>query len=258
MKERKPIPKRMRFEVFKRDEFTCQYCGRKAPDVVLHVDHINPRVAGGSDDPMNLITSCKDCNLGKGPRKLDAKITVEKQRRELENLQERRDQLEMVMEWQAKVGDTDEVACAFLVSAWEKATGLTAGDYERQAIKQCYHLFGADETAKGITDAVDKYVKFGKDGAADPLTTEVAIDKVGAICQVGRISKKKPHMKDCFYIRGILRNRMRLRPDDHSQCILWMENALAHGVKVDEIKDLALTERTPTDFMEELEKLIRL
>lgn len=51
---------------------------------------------------------------------------------------------------------------------------------------------------------------------------------------------------------------MRLRPDDHSQCILWMENALAHGVKVDEIKDLALTERTPTDFMEELEKLIRL
>ena len=41
MAERKPIGKKMRFEVFKRDKFTCQYCGRKAPDVILEVDHIN-------------------------------------------------------------------------------------------------------------------------------------------------------------------------------------------------------------------------
>jgi 5-methylcytosine-specific restriction endonuclease McrA len=33
---------RTRFEVFKRDDFTCQYCGRKSPDVVLEADHIVP------------------------------------------------------------------------------------------------------------------------------------------------------------------------------------------------------------------------
>jgi len=59
------IPKKLRFEVFKRDEFTCQYCGRKPPEVILHVDHITPVSKGGSDDISNLITSCKDCNLGK-------------------------------------------------------------------------------------------------------------------------------------------------------------------------------------------------
>lgn len=66
--ERKPLPKKVRFEVLKRDRFTCQYCGRKAPDVVLHVDHIHPVADGGTDDMTNLVTACSECNLGKGAR----------------------------------------------------------------------------------------------------------------------------------------------------------------------------------------------
>lgn len=63
--ERKPLSKRRRFEVFKRDGFVCQYCGRHPPDVVLHCDHIQPVCEGGSNDEGNLITACADCNLGK-------------------------------------------------------------------------------------------------------------------------------------------------------------------------------------------------
>lgn len=59
------ISVRVRFEVFKRDDFTCRYCGRKSPEVVLEVDHIVPVCEGGSDDPMNLATSCWECNSGK-------------------------------------------------------------------------------------------------------------------------------------------------------------------------------------------------
>ena len=62
---RKPISKRTRFEVFKRDMFSCQYCGKKSPDVVLHVDHIKPVSKGGKNTITNLITACRDCNLGK-------------------------------------------------------------------------------------------------------------------------------------------------------------------------------------------------
>lgn len=57
---------RTRFEVLKRDGFACQYCGGRAPDVVLHIDHIVARANGGEDDVGNLITSCATCNLGKG------------------------------------------------------------------------------------------------------------------------------------------------------------------------------------------------
>jgi len=57
---------KLRFEVFKRDNFTCQYCGRKAPNVILQTDHILPKNKGGNNNINNLITSCEDCNLGKG------------------------------------------------------------------------------------------------------------------------------------------------------------------------------------------------
>jgi hypothetical protein len=60
------LSKRLRFEVFKRDRFTCQYCGRRPPDVVLEADHIIPRVEGGQDEIHNLTTACADCNRGKG------------------------------------------------------------------------------------------------------------------------------------------------------------------------------------------------
>lgn len=62
------LSKRTRFQVFERDGFTCQYCGKQPPDVVLHVDHIHPFSKGGSDDMDNLVTSCSDCNLGKSDR----------------------------------------------------------------------------------------------------------------------------------------------------------------------------------------------
>jgi 5-methylcytosine-specific restriction endonuclease McrA len=60
---------KLRFLVLERDNFTCQYCGRtpsKDRSVILEIDHIIPKSKGGTDDIDNLITSCKECNLGKG------------------------------------------------------------------------------------------------------------------------------------------------------------------------------------------------
>ncbi len=70
------VSKRTRFEVLKRDDHTCQYCGAKAPDAVLHVDHVIPKSLGGSNKPENLLTACKDCNAGKGSSNLtDEKVS---------------------------------------------------------------------------------------------------------------------------------------------------------------------------------------
>jgi 5-methylcytosine-specific restriction endonuclease McrA len=64
------LSKKLRFEVFKRDGFKCQYCGNHPPIVVLEVDHINPVSKGGTNEIDNLVTSCFDCNRGKGNREL--------------------------------------------------------------------------------------------------------------------------------------------------------------------------------------------
>ncbi|MEK7140403.1 MAG: HNH endonuclease [Patescibacteria group bacterium] len=59
------IPVGIRFDIFRRDNFTCIYCGRSAPNVELHVDHKIPWKIVKKHELNNLFTACKDCNLGK-------------------------------------------------------------------------------------------------------------------------------------------------------------------------------------------------
>lgn len=67
---RRPRPrvKLTRREVFIRDNFTCQYCGRQGND--LTIDHIVPRSKGGAHTWENLVSACKACNHRKGGKSL--------------------------------------------------------------------------------------------------------------------------------------------------------------------------------------------
>jgi len=59
-----------RFEFLKKFNFTCQYCGRKAPEVQFHIDHIFPTSKGGTSESKNLTLACDECNIGKGNKTL--------------------------------------------------------------------------------------------------------------------------------------------------------------------------------------------
>lgn len=63
-----PISPSLRWTVLARDSYTCQYCGRRPPEVVLEVDHRVSEAAGGDTNVDNLVASCFDCNRGKGAR----------------------------------------------------------------------------------------------------------------------------------------------------------------------------------------------
>ena len=58
-----------RQEIFRRDEFTCQYCGRQGGRLTL--DHVVPRRLGGETSWVNLVTACAECNRKKGGRPLN-------------------------------------------------------------------------------------------------------------------------------------------------------------------------------------------
>lgn len=65
--KRKSISKALRFQVLSRDGFACRYCGARRDDgAELHIDHVKPVSAGGTNDIGNLVTSCQPCNIGKG------------------------------------------------------------------------------------------------------------------------------------------------------------------------------------------------
>jgi 5-methylcytosine-specific restriction endonuclease McrA len=65
---RKPRPhiKLSRREVFRRDNYTCQYCGRREAGLTL--DHVVPRYQGGLHVWNNVVTACPSCNHRKGGR----------------------------------------------------------------------------------------------------------------------------------------------------------------------------------------------
>jgi 5-methylcytosine-specific restriction endonuclease McrA len=66
------VPKRhvrfSRFNIYARDNNTCQYCGRRLPRTELNLDHVLPRSRGGLSTWENVVCSCHSCNRRKGGR----------------------------------------------------------------------------------------------------------------------------------------------------------------------------------------------
>ncbi|MFH0768625.1 MAG: HNH endonuclease [Chloroflexota bacterium] len=62
----RPIRKLTRFEIFKRDQYTCQYCGKESRQLTL--DHIIPRYRGGEQTWENVVSACVPCNRRKAGR----------------------------------------------------------------------------------------------------------------------------------------------------------------------------------------------
>ena len=59
-----------RKNLFTRDNWTCQYCGKKPGSKELSVDHINPRSLGGKSNFLNCVAACVRCNHRKADRTL--------------------------------------------------------------------------------------------------------------------------------------------------------------------------------------------
>lgn len=72
------VTQRLRFEILKRDNYTCRYCGAsRDDDAKLTVDHVTPVALGGTDDPTNLVAACKQCNAGKSSVPPDAELVAQ-------------------------------------------------------------------------------------------------------------------------------------------------------------------------------------
>lgn len=68
------VSKRLRFEILRRDQFKCRYCGTVAAERELRVDHVIPEALGGSSDPSNLAAACEPCNTGKTSVAIDGPV----------------------------------------------------------------------------------------------------------------------------------------------------------------------------------------
>lgn len=155
------IGKTLRFEIFARDAFTCQYCGERPPDVILEVDHIHPRSKGGSDDAINLITSCFQCNRGKRARVIaevaprpDADLALLKVQQEIV-------EVKRFLDAKKKRDRAVKKLCDALREMWEdRLTSVVPSD---RILIPWIHRYGPEEVEKVIQIASPRYManKFG-------------------------------------------------------------------------------------------------
>lgn len=164
--EREQISKKLRFEIFKRDNFVCQYCGGKAPEVVLkvlRVDHITPVCKGGDNNILNLITSCFDCNSGKGGRTLSDHTVLDKQRKQLEDLEERRQQIEMMMEWHDSLQDIGTLKLDKVISYLnDKISPYTLNKTGTEDVAKATKKYELLEILEAIDTTFDYYLEQGR------------------------------------------------------------------------------------------------
>lgn len=205
MAKRKSISKKIRFEVFKRDKFICQYCGRQSPNVILEIDHIEPVSKGGTNDILNLITSCKDCNRGKTNVRLDDESALAKQKKQLELLQERREQIELLLEWRKSLSDI-ESDTVNLVADYinSKLQGYSLSDGGKRNIEQLTKKFKLSDILEATDISVSKYLRYDTHNDLIEDSVENFISKIGGIVV---LKAKPPIEKEVAYIKGICRNR---------------------------------------------------
>ncbi|MDD5571926.1 MAG: HNH endonuclease [Bacteroidales bacterium] len=150
--DRKSITKKVRFEIFKRDNFTCCYCGRKPPDVMLEVDHIIPVAQNGNNDINNLLTSCFNCNRGKGKNELNQMPNALQEN--IDILKEKQKQYLQYKKYIEKLhkeseSDIEEIGLYFF-KLFKKENTIFAGNW-KGSIKMFLQTFNKYE----IIDAID-------------------------------------------------------------------------------------------------------
>lgn len=241
---REPLGKKLRFEVFKRDKFTCQYCGEKAPNVILHCDHIQPVAEGGRTEIMNLITSCQPCNSGKGARLLSDDSVVEKQRAQIEELEERRQQLEMMLEWRSGLTALDEELVEHICAHIAAKSDFKPNENGKQGIRKWVKKFSVQEILDAVDASFAQYLRFSGEKATTE-SWELAFSKVPAVGSIQKKQKDKPYLKDLYYIQAICRNRF---GGKFYNCIDTMEQAYVSGVPTQTLTRIARQAVDEDDF----------
>lgn len=243
--KRKNLPKKIRFEVFKRDSFTCQYCGRMAPDVVLEVDHIVPVAEGGTNDIMNLITSCHDCNSGKGKRKLSENEEVKKQQDMLKELNEKREQIEMMLEWRNELLNFDNEQIDKIEELFSSyCTGRTFTESGRKTISKLIKKYGFIEVYDCTRISAETYYD-----TEDPETASDVFNYISRICYNRKIQNEIPVLKDVNYIVKIAKNRLSYLNSYKLKDFLCDYMSFD---EVEDIKDIVKSSRNWTDLRESL------
>jgi translation initiation factor 2 alpha subunit (eIF-2alpha) len=234
-KKDKPVSKRMRFEVFKRDSFTCQYCGKKAPEVILEVDHIEPLSKGGKTVMLNLVTACYECNRGKRNIKLSDNSVIEKQQKALQELSEKQEQLKMLLKWRSELLKIEDQELKAIKDHWTTLTGYYFNDSGMNEIKKLLKKYGLMSILESI-DITERYLRY-ENGKVTEDSVELAFSKIKGICYIKSLPEEK---RKEYEEVGRLKYFMRTKYRDYNDKMapIYINKFIKAGYGVEELAEL--------------------
>lgn len=226
-RKRKKLSPALRFEVFKRDSFTCQYCGRRAPEVVLELEHIEPISKGGNDELLNLITSCWQCNSGKGDRRLSDDAVIVRQHAQLAELQERREQLDMLLRWRDANADLGRAGLDAFCERYARAVpGWNLNETGRQSAAKLIDKHGLDRALDALARAALHKVIVVDGKATD--------DTADGVLRLAFVMAEPDDVQRLYRLRARIRRRWNYAHD--GICIGLLRRVLRAGVDIVQIE----------------------
>ncbi|NUM42874.1 MAG: HNH endonuclease, partial [Leptospiraceae bacterium] len=227
------------------------------------VDHIDPVSKGGENEIVNLITSCFECNNGKRDRLLSDLSVVEKQRKQLEEIQERREQIELMFEWKKGLANLDTDVVSMLTNYVNgKIAPLSLNENGGKTIHNLIKQFSIEEILDSIDEAAKKYLRLDESGEIEKDSAEIFLSKIGAFAAV---KKMPPIRQKLSYIKGIAKNRFSYWDDKKGMITLsnyvkaleehWTEQQILDDLEKEVIK-LTKEAKSWTEWKNTIEKWI--
>ena len=176
---------------------------------------------------MNLITSCFDCNSGKGARQLSDNTIIQKQYNELEKLNERREQLEMMIEWRKSLECLQNTELEYFDNVLSDKFNKSLSDHGKKKVAAMIKKYSLNELLTIIDIIQEKDIK------------ENIIDTMEKWARVREGEKDKPYLKEMFYIRKILDNKFELSQYDKGKILKVLEDRILNDYNIEWLKECA-------------------
>jgi hypothetical protein len=126
----------------------------------------------------------------------------------MEELQQRREQLEMMMEWRRGLRDLSTESVEMLCQYWnDLAPGWIVSENGKRTVKKWLSHYSVEEITTAMDKAATSYLRFNADECCTDESWTDAFGKIPAICRLDRLGKEQPDLKELYYIRGIARKR---------------------------------------------------
>jgi hypothetical protein len=224
--------------------------------VILHIDHIQPSSKGGSDDIMNLITSCEGCNLGKGARELSDDAVIVKKKDQLDRLQEQREILEMMMDWQNELINLEEEAVKKIAEFWGRNfPGYSLNESGLAFLRNLIRKYDAVELIEAIKISAAQYTKCDIDENGNTQITKesvsMAFNKLGGILSNRNKYKDNPELKEIHKMLNTIKYEYGYVNIKYFFSLI--DRATKLGVGMEELNSIAGDNNNWTGFKDDLE-----